>query len=196
AKPAGALVARVDDGTPAALAGVRPGDVITALGGKAVTSPRDLSRMVADLAPGAREGLTVWRGGADKDLSIVVGTNDAGDNPVVADAGGAPGGDAAQRVPTIGVQLGDLTADLRDSLGLPGGERGAVVEGVNPDKPAADAGLQPGDVILSVNQKPVTSAREAKTAVAEAGKAGRKAVLLLVQRQDEQTFVTVPFAAG
>uniref|UniRef100_UPI0028B12B03 PDZ domain-containing protein n=1 Tax=Shinella sp. TaxID=1870904 RepID=UPI0028B12B03 len=103
---------------------------------------------------------------------------------------------AGQRVPTIGVQLGDLTADMRQSLGLPKGENGAVVEGVSPDKPAADAGLQPGDVILSVNQKPVESAREAKTAVAEAGKAGRKAVLLLVQRQDEQTFVTVPFSVG
>ena len=58
------------------------------------------------------------------------------------------------------------------------------------------AGLEPGDVILSVNQKTVTSASEAKAAVAEAGKEGRKAVLLLVQRQDEQSFVTVPFAAG
>ena len=76
------------------------------------------------------------------------------------------------------------------------GAAGAIVEGVNPDEPAADAGLQPGDVILSVNQKPVHSAREAKAAVAQAGKAGRKGVLLLVQRQDAQTFVTVPFAAG
>lgn len=195
AKPAGALVAKVDDGTPAGKAGVRSGDVITALGGKAVTSPRDLSRMVADLSPGAKESLTVWRDGGDQDLSITIGTNDDGSGQVLADAGGKSG-KAAQRVPTIGVQLGDLTADMRQSLGLPKGENGAVVEGVNPDKPAADAGLQPGDVILSVNQKPVGSAGEAKTAVAEAGKAGRKAVLLLVQRQDQQTFLTVPFAAG
>ena len=194
AKPAGALVARVDDGTPAAEAGIRSGDVIIALGGKPVASPRDLSRMVADLTPGEKEGLTVWRDGADKDLSITIGNNDDG-GQVLADAGGKTG-KAALGVPTIGVRLGDLTADMRQSLGLPKNETGAVVEGVNPDKPAADAGLQPGDIILSVNQKPVGSAREAKTAVAEAGKAGRKAVLLLVQRQDEQSFVTVPFAAG
>ncbi|WP_440981699.1 DegQ family serine endoprotease [Shinella sumterensis] len=193
-KPAGALVARVDDGTPAAAAGIHSGDVITALGGKPVASPRELSRMVADLTPGEKEGLTVWRDGAAKDLSVVIGNNDDG-GQVVADAGGKSG-KAEQRVPTIGVQLGDLTADMRESLGLPKDEKGAIVEGVNPDKPAADAGLQPGDVILSVNQKPVGSASEAKTAVADAGKAGRKAVLLLVQRQDEQTFVTVPFAAG
>nr|WP_314091731.1 DegQ family serine endoprotease [uncultured Shinella sp.] len=194
-KPAGALVARVDDGTPAAKAGIRSGDVVTALGGKAVTSPRDLSRMVADLSPGEKQALTVWRDGADKDLTITIGTNDDGGGQVLADAGGKSG-EAGQRVPTIGVQLGDLTADMRQSLGLPKGENGAVVEDVNPDRPAADAGLQPGDVILSVNQKPVNSAREAKSAVAEAGKAGRKAVLLLVQRQDEQTFVTVPFSVG
>lgn len=194
AKPAGALVARVDDGTPAAKAGIRSGDVITTLGGKPVASPRDLSRMVADLVPGEKEGLTVWRDGGDRDLAITIGNNDDG-GQVLADAGSQTG-KAGQGVPTIGVQLGDLTADIRQSLGLPKGETGAIVEGVNPDKPAADAGLQPGDVILSVNQKAVGSAREAKTAVAEAGKAGRKAVLLLVQRQDEQTFVTVPFAAG
>ncbi|UNK40333.1 DegQ family serine endoprotease (plasmid) [Shinella sp. H4-D48] len=194
AKPAGALVARVDDGTPAAAGDIHSGDVITALGGKPVGSPRELSRMVADLTPGEKETMTVWRDGAAKDLAVVIGNNDDG-GQVVANAGGKSG-KAEQRVPTIGVQLGDLTADMRQSLGLPKEEKGAVVEGVNPDKPAADAGLQPGDIILSVNQKPVGSASEAKTAVAEAGKAGRKAVLLLVQRQDEQTFVTVPFAAG
>lgn len=196
AKPAGALVARVDDGTPAAKAGIRSGDVITALGGKAVASPRDLSRMVADLSPGEKQDLKVWRDGSDKDLSITIGANDDGSGQVLADAGGGKSGSAAQHVPTIGIQLGDITADMRQSLGLPKGEAGAVVENVNPDKPAADAGLEPGDVILSVNQKTVTSASEAKAAVAEAGKEGRKAVLLLVQRQDEQSFVTVPFAAG
>jgi len=195
AKPAGALVAKVDDGTPAAEAGIHTGDIITALGGKSVNSPRDLSRMVADLTPGAKERVTVWRDGGDKDLSITIGTNDDGSQQASADAGNRAGG-AGQRVPTIGVQLGDLTADMRQSLGVPNGETGAVVEGVSPDKPAADAGLQPGDVILSVNQKPVRSAGEAKTAVAQAGKAGRKAVMLLVERQGEQTFVTVPFAAG
>jgi serine protease Do len=194
ATPAGALVARVDDGTPAARAGIRAGDVITTLGGRPLPSPRDLSRMVADLTPGEKEALTVWRDGGDKDLAITIGNNDEG-TQALADAG-EKSGKTGQGVPTIGVQLGDLTADMRQSLGLPKAESGAVVEGVTPDKPAADAGLQPGDIILSVNQKPVASASEAKTAVAEAGKAGRKAVLLLVQRQDEQSFVTVPFAAG
>ncbi len=81
-------------------------------------------------------------------------------------------------------------------LGEPRGETGAVIESVSPSKPAADAGLQTGDVIVSVNQAPVKSAKEARTAIAEAGKSGRKSVLLLVQRGDEQTFVAVPFSVG
>ncbi len=194
-KPTGALVAKVNDGTPAGNAGIQAGDVITALGGKPVTSPHDLSRMVADMNPGEKESVTIWRNGRDMDLSITIGTNDDTSQQATADSGNQPS-QPGEHVPTIGVQLGDLTPEAREALNLPANEVGVVVEGVNPDKPAADAGLQAGDVILSVNQKPVKSANEAKAAVAEAGKAGRKGVLLLVQRQGEQMFVTVPFAAG
>ncbi|SMF68999.1 serine protease Do [Xaviernesmea oryzae] len=194
-RPEGALVAKVSEDTPAARAGIETGDVITALGGQAVKSPRDLSRMVADLAPGSREGLTVWRQGHSKELNITVGGNQ--DDQKQASAGsGDKSSPAAQRVPTIGVGLADLTPDIRQALNLPRRESGAVIESVAPDKPAADAGLQPGDVIVSVNQRPVKSAGEAKTAVAEAGRAGRKSVLLLIQRGDNQTFVAVPFSVG
>lgn len=74
----GALVAGVNDGTPAAKAGLKAGDIITALGGSPIKSPRDLSRMVADLSPGTSKSLSVWRTGKTKDLSITVGRN-AGD---------------------------------------------------------------------------------------------------------------------
>ncbi|ESY15971.1 hypothetical protein X751_22660 [Mesorhizobium sp. LNJC395A00] len=71
-----------------------------------------------------------------------------------------------------------------------------MVERVNPDKAAANAGLQPGDVIVAVDQSPVRNARKANQAIAEAGRSGRKSVLLLVDRGDTQIFVAVPFAAG
>ena len=74
----GALVAGVNDGTPAARAGLKAGDIITALGGSPIKSPRDLSRMVADLSPGTSKSVSVWRTGKTKDLSITVGRN-AGD---------------------------------------------------------------------------------------------------------------------
>ncbi|MFB9950873.1 DegQ family serine endoprotease [Rhizobium puerariae] len=194
-KPEGALVANVSDNTPSARAGVETGDVITALGGQAVKSPRDLSRMVADLAPGTSENLTVWRQGQSKELSITIGGNQDGQKQASADKG-EHSSPAAQRIPTIGVGLADITPDVRQALNLPRRESGAVVESVAPDKPAADAGLQPGDVIISVNRQAVKSAREAKAAVAEAGKTGRKSVLLLIQRGDNQTFVAVPFSVS
>ncbi|MBP1846142.1 serine protease Do [Rhizobium petrolearium] len=194
-KPEGALVANVSDDTPASRAGIETGDVITALGGQEIKSPRDLSRMVADLAPGAKESLTVWREGESRDLHITIGGNQDDQQQASAD-NGDKSSPAAQRVPTIGVGLGDITPDVRQALNLPRRESGAVIESVAPDKPATDAGLQPGDIIVSVNQRPVKSAKEAKAAVADAGKAGRKSVLLLIQRGDSQTFVAVPFSVS
>jgi serine protease Do len=193
-KPEGALVAHVDADTPAGKAGIETGDVITAIGGKAISSPRDLSRMVADLAPGASENLTVWRQGVSKTLPLTIGEN--GQDRQQASAENGKSGPAAQKVPTIGIGLADITADVRQALNLSTQEKGAVVASVAPDKPAADAGLQPGDIIVSVNQHAVQSAGDAKLAVANAGKAGRKAVLLLIERGGEQSFVTIPFSIG
>ncbi|MDE1156667.1 MAG: Do family serine endopeptidase, partial [Neorhizobium sp.] len=81
-KPEGALVASVGSDSPADKAGIVTGDVVTAFNGNAVKSPRDLSRMVADLTPGDKADLDVWRGGADKKLSITVGNNDGGQTKV------------------------------------------------------------------------------------------------------------------
>ncbi|TIQ51077.1 MAG: PDZ domain-containing protein [Mesorhizobium sp.] len=72
----------------------------------------------------------------------------------------------------------------------------ALVENVDPDKTASAFGIQPGDIIVAVNQAPVRNARQADQAIAQAGKAGKKSVLLLVERGDAQMFVAVPFASG
>lgn len=99
-------------------------------------------------------------------------------------------------MPSLGLGLTDLTPDIREELNLAANQHGAVVERVNPDKAAANAGLQPGDVIVAVDQSPVRNARQANQAIAEAGKSGRKSVLLLVDRGDAQIFVAIHFAAG
>lgn len=187
----GALVAQVSDGTPAAAAGVKTGDIITGLGNQAVKMPKDLSRFVADLSPGTKESLTVWRDGKSIDLPVTVGGNDKGDQQASAESSG----DHAHQ-PSLGIGLADLTPDTRQSLNLPESATGAVVESVNPDKSAAAAGIQPGDVIVSVNQKSARNAHDVQTDVAEASKAGRKSVLLLIERDGNKTFVAVPFAAA
>ena len=149
--------------------------------------------MVADLVPGDREAFTIWRQGASKDLRLTIGESGQ-EQQASADTG--KDASAAEKVPTIGIGLADITDDIRQALNLPAQEKGAIIESVAPDKPAADAGLQAGDIIVSVNQQTVKSAAEAKTAVADAGKAGRKAVLLLIQRGDTKSFITVPFSIG
>lgn len=192
----GALVAKVEAGTPAGRAGIRTGDVITALGGQAIKSPRDLSRMVADLSPGQKEHVTVWRQGETKDVLLTVGGNDGQSAQTSSDNGQQKGDASSQALPMIGIGLADITPAIREALNLPQDEKGTIVESVAPSKPAAEAGLQAGDVIVSVNQIAVKSAADAKAAIAQAGKAGRKSVLLLIQRGDSQTYVAVPFAQG
>ncbi|WP_160008546.1 DegQ family serine endoprotease [Rhizobium sp. 18055] len=192
AKPQGALVADVTAESPAAKAGFKAGDVVTSVGSGNVTSPKDLSRLVADLSPGDKQTVTIWRGGKSVDLKVAIGGNDDGQQLASAK------GDDKQAAsgPKIGVGLADLTPDIRERLGLSQKVEGAVVANVAPDKPAAKAGLQTGDIILSVNDKTVRDANEAKNAVADAAKTEKKSVLLLVQRGGNKTFVAVPFAAA
>ncbi|MGY5810497.1 DegQ family serine endoprotease [Rhizobium sp. LEGMi198b] len=189
----GALVASVNDGTPAARAGIKTGDIVTAVGSETVKSPKDLSRLVADLSPGDKRSLTVWRDGKSMDVNVTLGGND--DSKQAANDSG-DGKVQPSNQPSIGVGLANLTPDLREQLNLPHGVEGAVVASVNPDKSAAAAGIQAGDIIVSVNDQPVHSAHDAQNAVAQAGKAGRKSVLLLIERGGDKTFVAVPFSAA
>ncbi|WP_413711972.1 DegQ family serine endoprotease [Rhizobium sp. Rhizsp82] len=188
----GALVAAVSGDTPAARAGIKTGDIVTAVGGEAVKTPKDLSRLVADMSPGAKQTMTVWRDGKSTDLNVTIGGNDDGQKQAAADESDGK----TQSGPSIGVGLADLTPDARQELNLPRSVNGAVVASVNPDKPAAAAGIQTGDVIVSVNDRPVHDASDAKAAVASAAKSGRKSVLLLIERGGNKTFVAVPFSAA
>ena len=111
-KAEGALVATVNAGTPAAHAGLKTGDIVMTVGSETVKSPRDLSRLVADLSPGAKEAMTVWRNGKTVDLSVTVGGND-GDQK---QASAAKDDSKMQTGPSIGVALADLTPDVRQQL--------------------------------------------------------------------------------
>ncbi len=193
AKPAGALVADVTKDSPAAHAGLKQGDTITAVGDKPVSTPKDLSRLVADLSPGDKEAITVWREGKSINLKVAIGGNDDGKQELAAFNGAEKAEPAG---PRIGVALADLTPDVRERMGLPHDVEGVVVANVSPDKPAAEAGLKAGDIILSVNAETVHDASEAKKAVAAVAKAEKKSVLLLIQRGNNKTFVAVPFAAA
>ncbi|MBB6410208.1 DegQ family serine endoprotease [Mesorhizobium sangaii] len=195
--PGGALVSQVNEGSPAAKAGVETGDVIVSFAGQDVKDPKDLSRAVADVAPGVRETLDIWRKGKAMNVSVDVGRNgDDVKTASVPDESGAPSAEQGSRVPAIGLGLMDITPDVRQEMNLAANQHGALVASVNPDKPASASGIQPGDIIVAVNQAPVKTARQVTQAIAQAGKSGRKSVLLLVERDGSQIYVAVPFANG
>ena len=191
----GALVANVADGTPASKAGLKPGDIITKAGDAKVDDAHSLARIVADLKPGSSKDLTVERQGKTTDLKITVG-----DMNKMADASSndwqgmrSDNSDAGQ---TLGMQLSALTPETRAQLDLPSSDTGVLVEDVDPSSTADDDGIQPGDVIVSVNQQTVRDPSDVASALSSAENSGRKQVLLLVERGDQSRFVALPVANG
>jgi serine protease Do len=184
----GALVADVVKDSPAAHAGVQAGDVITRFNDHEIDSARALSLAVADVSPSASAKVTVWRDGKSRDLSVKLGEASKAEEV-------ASNGPAANDTPAAlgGLTLRGLTDQDRARLGMPSDVNGALVVGVEPDSAAADKGLEPGDLITRVNQKPVSSANAAVAAL-KAAKKDKSNALLLVRRGDSQRFVALSFS--
>ena len=174
-RPDGALVANVAPNSAAAAAGLKSGDVITAVNGEPVVRSGELSSLIGLSAPGEKVRLKVWRDHAARDIEAKLGGADA-DASVVADA------DGALAAGQLGLGLRALTRDERKASGI---EQGLVVENVA--GPAAKAGIEPGDVLLAINGKPVQSVDQVKGVLQ--GKP--KSVALLVQRDGNKIFVPV-----
>jgi serine protease Do len=173
-RPDGALVSQVAPDSAAAAAGLKAGDVITAVNGQALTRSGSLSTIIGMATPGDKVELTVWRERASMKLDAKLGSAEAA--ATLADAGAAvPGGQ-------LGLALRPLNPGER-----PGGQgSGLVVEQVS--GPAARAGIEVGDVLVGINGKPVTSIDQIKGLL----KTKPKSVALLVQRDSNQIFVPVP----
>jgi serine protease Do len=173
-KPMGALVSSVEKGSPAEKAGIEPGDVIVKFDGQEVADSSQLPARVAEIKPGATAKLEIIRKGSTKEINVTVGELKDGK---VATAGGAP-----QEPGRLGVTVRPLNADEQQQSGA---KEGLVVENVS--GPAARAGIQPGDVILSVNGTSIHSADQLRSLVSKAG----KHVAILVQRDEARIFVPV-----
>ena len=176
--PQGALVSSVEPGGPAAKAGLQPGDVIVSLNGTPVADSTALPSQVAGLAPGSQAKMQVWRDKGTKDLTVTIG---ALADAKTASANGDNGGASAQDA-RLGVAVRPLTPEEKQDSSL---SRGLIVQQAS--GAAANAGIQPGDVILAVNGQPVTSVQQLKSMVAHAG----DSLALLIQRDDAQIFVPV-----
>jgi S1-C subfamily serine protease len=171
----GALVSAVSEGSPAEKAGIKRGDVITAIDGQAVKDSNSLRNTVSRLQPGSTASLTLFRGGQEKQVSVRLAEmpRTARDD---SNGSGAPSG-------TPGA-LG---------LSLQGGEAGLEVTNVDPSGPAADAGIRVGDVLEEINGAPVKSSADVRAAL---GKSKGKAALVLVRRGEQTLYVAVPERAA
>jgi serine protease Do len=187
----GALVAAVRSDSPASRAGLKQGDVVLRFGGEEVTSPRDLSRAVAATRAGASAPMQVWRDGSTTDLSVKVAQSSEQTEKAFKQAR-TGGGEQPRGERHLGLQLAPLNDNVRESLDVPDGVNGVVILNVDPNSAAADQGLQAGDVIERVDNKPVKSPNEFASAVRTVEKSGRKSVALLINRQGTQQFVAVP----
>ena len=180
----GAVVAQVLPG-PAQSAGIEPGDVIIEFNGKAVTRSDDLPQIVAATAPGTTVPVKVIRDGKERTFNVNVAELDlSAEQNRQTDAGDATGDTAGG----FGITLNNVTPEMARQFELPANTRGAVITDIDQDSPAARV-LQPGDVIMQVNRRPVTNASEASAAL-RAVPAGR-AVGMLISRRGQEQFVTV-----
>jgi serine protease Do len=178
----GALVAEPQSDGPAAKAGIKAGDVITSVNGTAVKDSRDLARQISNMAPGAAAKLDVMRNGEQKTVSVTLEKMPNQQQASAADEEGA----ATAGTPHLGISVAPAS-------GVAGaGDKGVVVTAVDPDGPAAEHGLQSGDVILDVAGKSVGNAGDLRKALSDAKSAGKKDVLMRVKSADNTHFVAMP----
>lgn len=179
-KASGAVVTEVQPNAPGAKAGVKVGDVITQVDGHEITDAGALQVEVGQQQPGSKIELTVIRDGKNVTLPVTIEELDKGKGGDQESASN-PEGKARW-----GIGLGDLNSDTRAQLQAPENLRGAVVARVQPGSPADNAGLSAGDVIQSVNRKPVQSAADVKDALSKIPN-GEDA-LVLIWSQGGSTF--------
>jgi serine protease Do len=182
----GVIVSSVKSGSAAEKAGIKRGDVITAINGTAVNDPNTFRNKVASTQPGTEVTLTVLRDNREQELRATLGEFTPEGAKPGGDGEGGGGGDSETGKLGVGVQ--PLTPDLASQLNLPTGTQGLVVMQVDPAGPAAEAGVQRGDVIEEVNRQPVRSAADLKSALQ---RTGERAALLLINRRGEDVFLTV-----
>lgn len=185
-KAMGAVVADVTPDAPGSKAGLKSGDVITELNGNPIRDAGELQMQTSETQPGTTIHLTVMRDGKTQNIPLTLGSMPNGKAQEIAQSGNGKG--------RWGMGLADLSPDVRQQIGAPASVHGAVVEQVRPGSPADDAGLQRGDVIVSIDRKPTPNAADVAQQLSSIPQ-GQDA-LLLVWQNGVSTFIVMHPAQG
>jgi serine protease Do len=192
-KPArGALVAGVDDKGPAKPAGIEPGDVIVKFDGKDIKEMKDLPRIVADTPVGKDVPVVVVRKGKEESKTVKLGRLEDAEKVQAAAKTDNKDEDKSVVKKTLGLDLSNLTDDLRKRYKIKDSVKGVVITGVEGGSAAAEKRLSPGDVIVEVAQEAVSNADAVQKRIDALKKEGRKSALLLVANAEgELRFVAL-----
>jgi serine protease Do len=186
----GVIISSVAPGSAAERAGLKQGDVIESLNDQHVTDLNTLRNRVAEAGPGATAELGIVRDGVEKRVSVKL---EEANPEKVARRGVESDSNNTDDKAALGVSVAPLTPELAERLGAPKDATGVVVQDVNPDGRAADAGIREGDIIQAVNRQPVKSVDDLRAAIR---KFTDKPALLLISREGRNLFVTVKPANG
>ncbi|RWO56050.1 Do family serine endopeptidase [Mesorhizobium sp.] len=183
----GALVASVEPGSPAEQADIQAGDVITRFNGKDIQSVHDLTLAAASQKPGTKTTLTRNRGGSQQEIALTIGQRNDEEQQTSA----VPKSETADA--RLGLSLSPIPDEARQQLGLQPDTTGVFVQEVAPNSLAAENGFQPGDVIVSANNRDVTQPSDIEEEWARS-RQQNKPILFRVSRQGQSLFVAVATA--
>ena len=192
----GALIANVSPGSPAAEAGIEKGDVILKFDGQEIGEMRRLPRIVADTPIDKKVDVVLWRGGKEQTLQVRVGELDETETVAVAPTDEGAGKPETGQVDALGMSLAEITPETREKFQLDETASGALVVGVKDGSVAAEKGLQPGDVVVEVDQKEVASPADVQARIADARKAKQRVVTFLIYRQGDFQWVALRIDEG
>jgi serine protease Do len=190
-KARGALVASITPKGPAADAKLEAGDIITEFDGRPVIDMRHLPRMVAETPIDKQVDIKYWRDGKEHKGKVTVGELEKAEEEGMLESEAPAISREGVDIDIVGLTVSALTDEDRTMFNVPADVQGVVVTDTKPHSEAAEKGLGSGDVIVEINQQPVTTPQEAKEVFAKAEKSKRSSVLLLVNHEGDVRFVAL-----
>jgi Do/DeqQ family serine protease len=182
----GAIVTSVTDGGPAARAGIKRGDVITAIDRQPVVDNNSLRNIVASKTPGSNVEVTAVRNGGDQKFQVALAELPDRERPESEEETSSTNGNTGNS--KYGLTLQVLTAESAQRFGLDADDQGLLVTKVDPNGSAAEAGIRQGDVIQEVNRQAVRSVPDFSSAMQ---RSGSRPALVLVKRRNQVTYLTL-----